>query len=151
MKKANLFMYALFTLFIVSCSKDNDNSNSTVDDLIIGVWKPVKDVDSSTGTSEIYTYTTCEQKSKITIEANGNLKVLSFYDDSGNCIQDVSFVSGSWEKISEGNYKVTTIFFDDDTQQNETDIESISISFPNSNTMKIEFDSTYFTEYSRVQ
>ncbi len=143
MKNTNLFMCALLTLFIVSCSNDDDNNNSTSDDLLIGVWKPVKDVDSS-GSNDVYTYTTCEQKSRITFEGNGNLKLLSFYDDAENCIQDVGFVSGSWEKNSVGNYKITTTFLNEDTQQNETDIETFNISFPTSNTMKIIFDSTFF-------
>ena len=154
MKKANLLMYMLLTLFIVSCSKDSDDNNDVAgDDLIIGIWKPVKDVWTYNGVEEVNIYSTCEQRSRLTFEGNGNIKILSFYDDegNGNCIEDnFGFVSGSWAKISEGNYKITTTFFDDDTQQNETDNETISISFPNSNTMKIMYDATDYSEYSRI-
>jgi len=59
-------------------------------------------------------------------------------------------LEGTWEKISEGYYKITTTFFDDDTQRNETDTETITISFPNSNTMKIMYDATDYSEYSRI-
>lgn len=155
MKKANLFMYALLTLFIVSCAKDSDDNNDAAgDDLIIGVWKPVKDVWTNNGVEEVYIYNTCEQKSRLTFEANGKIKILDFYEDedNGNCIEDdFGFVSGSWVKISDGNYKITTTYFDEDTNQNETDTETISISFPNSNTMKILYDATDYSEYSRVQ
>lgn len=152
MKKANLFMYALFTLLIVSCSKDDDNNNSTSDDLIIGVWKPVKDVDSSSGSNDVYTYTTCEQKSKMTFDASGNIIALDFYEDesTGNCTQDSSFSSGTWEKISEGNYKITSTYYDDSTKKNETYVDTYNISFPTANTMKIVIDNSYYIEYSRV-
>ncbi|MDP2067460.1 MAG: hypothetical protein Q8K04_00715 [Lutibacter sp.] len=154
MKKLNLFIYALLTLFIVSCSKDSDeNNNAAGDDLLIGVWKPVKDVETYNGVEEVYIYNTCEQKSRLTFEGNGNIKILSFYDDegNGNCIEDnFGFVSGSWAKISEGKYKVTTTFYDEATKKNETDTETISISFPNSNTMKIMYDATDYSEYSRI-
>ena len=154
MKKANLFMYVLLTLFIVSCSKDDDSKNSDGDDLIIGVWKPVKDVWMNNGVEEVDISSTCEQKSRLTFEGNGNIKILSFYEDedNGNCIEDnFGFISSSWVKISAGNYKVTTTYFDEFTNKNETDTETISISFPNSNTMKILYDATDYSEYSRVQ
>jgi hypothetical protein len=59
-------------------------------------------------------------------------------------------LEGTWEKISEGKYKVTTTFYDEATKKNETDTETISISFPNSNTMKIMYDATDYSEYSRI-
>lgn len=155
MKKANLFMYALLTLFIVSCSKESDDTNDLAgDDLIIGVWKPVKDVWTNDGVREEYTYNTCEQKSRLTFESNGKIKTLEFYEDedNGNCIEDdYGFVSGSWEKNSDGSYKIITTYFDESTNMNETDTDIISISFPNSNTMKILHDATDYSEYSRVQ
>ncbi|MDO9038732.1 MAG: hypothetical protein Q7U59_10345, partial [Lutibacter sp.] len=119
MKKLNLFIYALLTLFIVSCSKDSDDNNDlSGDDLLIGVWKPVKDVWTYDGVSEEYAYNTCEQKTRLTFEGNGNIKILSFYDDedNGNCIEDnFGFVSGSWTKISEDSYKIVTTYYDEDT------------------------------------
>ncbi|HEY9168637.1 MAG TPA: lipocalin family protein [Lutibacter sp.] len=154
MKKANLFMYVLLTMFIVSCSKDDDSNNTTDDDLLIGVWKPVKDVWTNNGVVEVYNYNTCEQKSRITFEGNGNMKTLSFYDNEGtsNCIEDnYGFISGSWEKISEGSYKVTTTYYDEYTKKNETDIDTVSISFPTPNTMKVLYDATDYSEYSRVR
>lgn len=154
MKKANLFTYVLlFTFLIVSCSKDDNNNNTTADDLLIGAWKPIKDVDSSSGSNDVYTYNTCEQKSRITFEASGNIIALDFYEDenTGDCIDHSSdFVSGSWEKTSLGNYKVTTTYYDDYTQQNVTYTDTYSISFPTSNTMKIVTDSSYYIEYTRV-
>jgi len=155
MKNANLFIYVLLTLFIVSCSKDSDDNNNVAgDDLIIGVWKSVKDVYTDNGVVEEYTPNPCEQKSRITFEGNGNIKMLLFYDyeDDVTCIDySADFISGSWQKISEGNYKVTTTFYDESTNKNETDIETISILFPNSNTMRILYNATDYSEYSRVQ
>ncbi|MFZ2284020.1 MAG: hypothetical protein WAV86_09105 [Lutibacter sp.] len=155
MKNSKLIIYALITLFIVSCSKDSDENNDLAgDDLLIGVWKPVKDVWTYNGAEEVEISSTCEQKSRLTFEGNGNIKILSFYEDedNGNCVEDnFGFISGSWVKISAGNYKVTTTYFDEFTNKNETDTETISISFPNSNTMKILYDATDYSEYSRVQ
>lgn len=155
MKKLNLSIFALLTLFIVSCSKDSDDNNDlSGDDLLIGVWKPVKDVETYNGVEEVYIYNTCEQKSRLTFEGNGNIKILYFeeHEDTGNCIEEnYDFISGSWEKISAGSYKVTTTYYDESTNMNETDTETISISFPNSNTMKILYDATDYSEYSRLQ
>lgn len=155
MKKANLFMYALLTLFIVSCSKDSDDNNDVSgDDLIIGVWKPIKYVWTYDGVKEEYNTNTCEQKSRFTFEANGKIKILDFYEDedNGNCIDYSSFfISGSWVKISDGSYKVTTTYFDEFTNQNETDTDIFDISFPNTNTMKINDSDGDYSEFSRVQ
>lgn len=152
MKKLNLFMCVVLALLIFSCSKDDDSKNSDSDDLIIGVWKPVKDVWTNNGVEEVEVFSTCEQKSRLTFEGNGNIKIVSFDEDMGNCIEDnYGFVSGSWEKISEGNYKVTTTYYDEYTKKNETDIETVSISFPTSNTMRVLYDATDYSEYSRVQ
>ncbi|HEY9221728.1 MAG TPA: hypothetical protein VIO43_09165 [Lutibacter sp.] len=155
MKKLNLFIYVLLTLFIVSCSKESDDTNDvTGDDLIIGVWKPVKYVWTYNGVEEMEIVNTCEQKSRLTFESNGKIKTLDFYEDedNGNCIEDdFGFVSGSWVKISAGNYKVTTTYFDEFTNKNETDTETISISFPNSNTMRINDSDSDYSEFSRVQ
>ncbi|MDO9038731.1 MAG: hypothetical protein Q7U59_10340 [Lutibacter sp.] len=153
MKKLNLFMYVVLALLIASCSNNDDNNNSTGDDLLIGVWKPVKDVWMNNGVEQVDISSTCEQKSRLTFEGNGNIKILSFYEDedNGNCIEDnFGFISGSWVKISAGNYKVTTTYFDEFTNKNETDTETISISFPNSNTMKIMYDVGNYSELIRV-
>lgn len=154
MKKANLFMYALLTLFIVSCSKDSDDNNDVAgDDLIIGVWKPVKYVWTYNGVEEVEIVNTCEQKSRLTFESNGKIKTLDFYEDedNGNCIEgDYGFVSGSWEKNSDGSYKIITTYFDESTNKNETDTDILNISFPNANTMKIMYDATDYSEYSRI-
>lgn len=155
MKKLNLSIFALLTLFIVSCAKDSDDNNDlSGDDLLIGVWKPVKDVETYNGVEEVYIYNTCEQKSRFTFEANGKLKILDFYEDedNGNCIDYSSFfISGSWGKNSDGSYKIITTYYDESTNTNETDTDIISISFPNSNTMKILHDATDYSEFSRVQ
>lgn len=155
MKNSKLIIYALITLFIVSCSKDSDDTNDLAgDDLIIGVWKPVKDVWMNNGAEEVEISSTCEQKSRLTFESNGKIKTLEFYEDedNGNCIEDnFGFISGSWVKISDGSYKIITTYFDESTNMNETDTDILSISFPNSNTMKILHDATDYSEFSRVQ
>ena len=147
-------MCAVIALLIVSCSKDDNEDNLTGEDLIIGQWKPVKDFELYNGVWDEYIYNDCDQKSRTTFEGNGKIKVTNFYsdEDSGNCIEDnYGFVSASWVKISEGSYKITSTYFDDYLGKNETTIETINVSFPTSNTLKITYSDTYYAEHSRVK
>lgn len=154
MKK--LFNVSLSTLFIlllfVSCSKDDTQNSSQ--DLIIGVWKPIKYVIVSfNGTEDVYDLNACEQKSRYTFTKDGIVKFEDFFNDNGICTSQTNFIhlEGYWERISEGKYKFTDKYYYTDTKTTETEISlPDKISFPNSNTMHIRLnnDEQYHYSYS---
>ncbi len=150
MKKIYLIIAVLVLSF--SCSKD-DSPNSS-QDLIIGVWKPIKYVKVNfDGTENVYNNNTCEQKSRYTFTQDGKVTFEDFFNDNGNCTQQTNFIhlEGYWERISEGKYKFTDKYYYNDTKTTETEISlPDEISFPNSNTMHLRLndDEQYHYSYS---
>jgi|GEM_PF-4515797 len=61
MKKQHLlFAILMSVLLFSSCSKNEDNNNSSA---LIGIWSPLMDVSvCSSGSEEIYEYDACEKK-----------------------------------------------------------------------------------------
>lgn len=154
MKKIKLFCGILIGLMIFSsCSSDDDNSTNSTS--IVGIWKPIKEVDvCSTGNEDIYTYDSCEQTDRVTFESNGNVNETSYYlNGNSDCVLDYT-ENGTWE-INNGNLTIT--------QQGQT----IQITFfeLTGNTLKLgQYDndsndlcdggnlpSLYYTEFVRVQ
>jgi len=89
MKKLN-FIFGVFIAFLIlsACSKDDNNSNSNQDP-IIGVWKPVKEVDVNfDGTEDVYNITTCHQKSRYVFSENGEVSIVMFgdYNEDGDVL-----------------------------------------------------------------
>ena len=136
MKK--LIIALLFVTFYTCSSSDDDTSQ----DLFIGIWKITKDVDVEfNGTENIYNYTPCEQQSRYTFSADGEVTYIEYDDNqNGDCEERVNsfeHISGSWEKLSENHYKLanTYYYFDTDETETEIDIEN-NVTFPNSTTMR---------------
>lgn len=85
MKKLLLFFAALFCIsFMVSCEDD-----AVVKSNIVGVWKPVKMVetvvDNSGSNSETYYYSDCQQMSRWVFNENNTGSVLSQDDTFTAC------------------------------------------------------------------
>lgn len=155
MKRIKLIIIGIVALSVLSCSKSDDKEEVIIQgDLIVGVWKPIKDIEFIGGIEEVYFYSVCEQKSRFTFDLSGELDVQLFYEDenTGVCTPEkqIDFVSASWKKTAPGNYEVSFIYFDDDSQQNITETSFIKVSFPDGSTMIID-DEGYIEEYARVQ
>ena len=93
MKNLKVLIGILITLLVFStCSKDdNDKELEPSVNLLIGTWKPLKEVDvCSTGSESISEYSLCEQKSRLIftshsnpdLESDGTYKYIIFYDDT---------------------------------------------------------------------
>lgn len=105
MKKMKLFCGILIGLLVfTSCSSDDDAS--TVEELIIGTWKPVKEVDvCSTGNEDTYILDDCEQTSRITFASSGTINVIENYLFNDICEEDFN-ATGTWVLI-DGNLTVS--------------------------------------------
>ncbi len=166
----NIIPLIIIVLFI-SCSKNDDNSNietgtGTTIDQIIGEWQPLKQVDFyDNGNIDSYDYTNCQRQSRSIFESDGNFDFFNYNPDSnGNCVITIVnpvFQSGTWEKVAEGKYKITSIYFDNDTQQTETQTYiTDEISFLNGNIMRWRVDVGevnngvtflyYYTEFIKI-
>ena len=164
------FYFLLLILILASCSK-KDDTGSDDDmileiDLIIGNWKPIKQVDFfEDSTSETYNYSTCQQQSRYIFESNGIYDFFNYNTDiNGNCVitqVNPKFVEGVWEKLSEGVYKFTSTYFNSDTQQTEIQIyTSDEISFIDQNRMQWRVNTNdivngvvreyYYTEFIKI-
>ncbi|MDN3667523.1 hypothetical protein ACFFU1_10050 [Algibacter miyuki] len=111
MKKINVLFTFLIALTILSCSSD-DNNNSD-NDPIVGVWKPIKEIETYNDNSTIeFEYTACQQRSRFTYNANGTANIVEFVNDeiTGDCVQrtDPVLTSANWEKSENGKYRLIT-------------------------------------------
>ncbi len=95
MKTQHLSLLLLILLSFFSCKKENDN-NPTNNELITGVWKPIKQVTiCSSGTEDSFNYNTCMQTSRTTFQSNGNYNEVFNTDIFGNC--ETEYIdNGSW-------------------------------------------------------
>ena len=136
MTKLNFIGYLLVLLGAVSCSSETtDNENQ---DLIIGTWKPVKEVGfASDGTPETFESTPCEQTSRYTLTPDGNFTYTEFYDETGGCVPDESYIiDGTWVKLVTGQYQFDFNYFNANAQQTESDSQiPDKITFSNANTV----------------
>ena len=117
------FFLILFLTSITSCSSDENESKN---DLIIGVWKPIKIVDvCSTGTETINNVSDCVENSRWTFLSNGKLETKDYYDyyfdqngnetTNSNC-EKFNVTNATWEfennelKIIVNNETLTSDF-----------------------------------------
>jgi len=166
MKKLNLLIGILIGLTILSCSSD-DNNDSNLDPLI-GVWKPLKEVETYVDNSTIKSdFSSCHQMSRHTFNVDGTLDIVEFASDeiNGNCEERTEPVltSGSWAKNSSGEYRLITIHTYTANQQSYTDddIPDVFVFENNNNTLKIGYADdeiingnqlqNYYTEFIRVE
>jgi hypothetical protein len=125
-----------------ACSSSDDENRSS--ESLIGVWKPMKDVEIIDDVEEVYIYTSCEQQSRYVFEANGNF-IFTNYDDNDGCtLNNNGFISGVWERINDTQIRIMSEY----ESGSETDIPD-SVDFPNENTMRIHYNS-YYIEFVRV-
>ena len=82
MKKIKLFFGILVGLMIFSsCGNDDDTDPDFDEDLIVGVWKPIKHIDvCSSGNESVEVASVCEQLSRITFTSDGVIKAVTFAD-----------------------------------------------------------------------
>lgn len=164
MKKLNLLLAVLIGLSTLSCSSDDENTMSQ--DVVIGIWKPIKVVEVYKVANDVtYEASSCYQKSRITFASDGSYNQQIFSENkSGNCAESNSsnFISGTWSKTSDNQYTFKIIEYNDKTQQNEIFTgDHDEITFPDQNTMIIKFIDGrvyngnmmeyYYDEYSRVK
>jgi hypothetical protein len=120
MNKEMKSFYGLLICLILflSCSSDEDSkfdpsSIIGTPSLIIGTWKPTKEVDvCSTGSKVTRDYLTCEQKSRLTFYANGDYYYTEYSFENGNCFDSLN-ERGTWA-LNGDNLKITPT--DEETQ-----------------------------------
>jgi hypothetical protein len=83
MKKINLLFGLLTVLILISCSSDDDNSNSEI--TIIGTWKLIGGNSSSTGD---YQLTDCSLMTRLTFNQNSTANFEEHFDDNNDCLED---------------------------------------------------------------
>jgi len=154
MKKILLLALAL----IMGACSTSDSPNQ---DLIIGIWKPIRDVEVfNNGNEEIDLPSVCELKNRFTFRKDKTLFFTNFpKSDDPNCEELVGslYQSGVWEKLSEFKYRlVLTCMIPDCESITETPDE---VTFPNSSLMIVKYNDDnpeddldyYYTEMSRVE
>jgi hypothetical protein len=96
--KLQIINTVIVLLLIVGCSKEDDTSTKEV--LLIGTWKPIKEVDvCSTGSEFNSVYSVCEQMGRTIFSLDGTLKITQYQDlDNGGCEQ-YNITIGQWELI----------------------------------------------------
>lgn len=148
LKKLSLVFTIGISVLFMGCSSEDDSDE--VVEPFVGVWKPLKEVEVCSETpSYTYNYSSCEQKGRLTINANGTFSQSSFYEFyDEQCTQDVT-ETGEWN-ISDGNLKVSIY----------GDVVDITFFELKDNTLKLgqldddlgcdEPSSHYYTEYVRM-
>tara|TARA_B110000483_G_C17842035_1_gene406971 strand:+ start:77 stop:541 length:465 start_codon:yes stop_codon:yes gene_type:complete len=154
MKKMKLFCGILIGFIILSsCSSDDDSTPTPETISIVGVWKPIKQVNvCSTGNEEIVDFTACLQMSRLTFDSNGTLNNMEYSDDTGSCLEN--FGNGTWT-LTEDNLSLNI----------NGDISNPTFFELTNNTLQIGFfdsdpsnpcdggnlRSLFYTEYTRVE
>ena len=86
-EKIKLLCRILIGLMIFPSCSSNDDSNSNITS-IIGIWKPVKEVDvCSTGNKETISFTTCAQMTRVTFYLDGDYNETQFRNIDGDCTE----------------------------------------------------------------
>ncbi|MFX0556949.1 lipocalin family protein [Maribacter sp. CXY002] len=121
----------------ISCS--NEHVDIQDQDLIIGTWKPIKEVGfANDGTPETFENTPCEQTSRYILTSNGNFTYSEFHDETGGgCVPDESYIiTGTWTRIATGQYRFDFEYFNSETQQTESDSQiPDKVTFSNANNL----------------
>lgn len=163
MKTMRLFCGILIGLMIFSsCSNDDDNDINQNTNLIIGTWKPIKEVDvCSTGSEEIFDFDNCTQQSRYVftshdnpgLETDGTIMITERNLENGECATIYTGL-GTWS-LNGDNFVITT----DGETNNPTFFELTSnrlrIGYyddePNNTCDGGNLPSHYYTELVRVE
>ncbi|QTD38212.1 hypothetical protein JL193_02580 [Polaribacter batillariae] len=103
--------------------------------------------------------------SRYTFNEDGTLNIVEFANDeiNGDCEEKTKPVltSGSWEKNSNGKYRLITTYTDNQQSYTDNDIPDVFEITNNNNTLKIGYDDNeiingkqlknYYTEFIRIQ
>ena len=143
----------LLALMVFSSCSSNDDSNSSSNS-IVGIWKPVKEVEvCSTGSEQVYDYSSCEQNGRTTFSENGTFNITEFDLNNGNC-EEYYNSSGTWELngdnltvVLDGETIIPTFF---ELTNNRLRIGYYDAD-PNDPCDGGNLPSHYYTEFSRVQ
>ena len=127
-KKFMLFIPILFLLMLlsfVSCRNNDDNpSDSTAAQNLIGIWQPYKMNQKATLTSGNYDQTTdftiCQQKGRIIFNDNNIGSVTTYSEINGTCVQQDKAM---FTYVYDDNSKILTITNADGTKQAGTVIQ----------------------------
>lgn len=138
MRKLNLLIAILIGLLILSCSSDDNDNIQTETELIVGIWKPLSELQVVNGVEETDSYA-CGEVTTFTFLQNGDYTFTSFQqDDNNDCIEQNEYIiSGTWEKLQANEYKLTTSFENINTSEIQTEIETKEITFSGNNSMTI--------------
>lgn len=160
MKKIMSLLAVIILIFSFGCSNDNDDNPKQ--DLIIGVWKPVKAVEVyKDGSENIDIPNECAIKSRYTFKADGSF-FETIYDYYGkNCKEIVGgfYSNGRWIKISETTYELILICNYPEFDESITKTWDEVIFSNSNNTMIVRFNVTdpednldyCYVELSRVE
>lgn len=126
-------------LFLLSCSSDDSNSNLSQDP-IVGKWYWGDEVYVLEDESEVTIDNgSCMVLSSTEFTSEGNINQISYYENSSNdCVlETVTLEYGYWEKLSNGNYKLTSKY---PNESEEISIEEIEFT-SNSQFRYVEYNS----------
>ncbi|WP_196890622.1 lipocalin family protein [Aureivirga marina] len=108
MKQIKLLGKLFLLLIIVSCSKDDDNTNSTLPENIFGKWDLYQSIYK--GETSNYQHTENCEKDGYLFTSEGNFKVIKY---DSNC-EIIPNAQGKYEKYNENTLKIIgTEGFDD--------------------------------------
>lgn len=166
MKNLKSLFVIFLTISIFSCSSD-DNDNSNLDS-VVGVWKPIKKVETyADNSADEVLFSTCQQMTRYTFFNDGalNIEEYAINEISGDCVlrTEPVLTSGSWQKNEDGQYRLITTYTYTANQNSYTDdnIPDIFEFSNNNNTLKIGYLDNevidgnqllnHYTEFVRVE
>lgn len=105
--KKKVLILILISIFI-SCSSSSEEvedivtENNSTENTIIGIWKPIKNVNKRYGKIESYVLSECQQKSRLTFKKDGTFIRATINSD---CEQDTERTyNGIWKFIESEKY-----------------------------------------------
>ena len=109
-KLQKISILILVSFFIFSCKSDDDNNSNPNDsnpnDSIIGVWKPLREIDECpNGETDTFEYNECEQSGRLTFNSNGSYAEFGMNGNINDCQIDYED-TGSWS-IDNENLTIT--------------------------------------------
>lgn len=120
----NFLFTCIITLSLFACSSD-DNSTSSTNDNIVGKWSWGSEVYILADGSEIeFEASDCDAMTTTEFKSDGTLEQVTYYENPSNdcVIETITLEYGYWEKLSNGNYKMTSKY---PNQSEEVGIEEI--------------------------
>jgi len=107
----NIALFLFVTVFIFSCSSDDDNNEIETLDPIVGKWFFGNTVYKLTsGGDYIESISSCEAQTYYKFNANGTAEIMSYYDNSTECTLEESDLSQfTWVKVSANIYQLYSV------------------------------------------